>query len=1089
MPTQIQGIEFEVIGSGASEAAESLNALTASLKKLKGVAGTKIGISSIAKEVREATKGGSASLKKFADGIEAIATAAGKLAGANSGLKSFAESISTLSSAKASAKTWDNISIGISKVGIAANAITPQALDKLDHMADALAKLSGVDLKGLGSALSGVRNNTKSQASPTPLPADFQTAIATGDKLDMLRLKVLTLKDALQTAFNKGDLTGAIRIREQILSVEEAIQKFEDKANTPSPAIESLKATLESMGKSALKAGMNLAAIPFRRMANSVSGLSDRFKTLASSLKRIAFYRFIRAVIKEITQGLQEGIKNLYGWSKAFGGAIMNGKNFAETMDGIATSTLYLKNSIGAMVAPIISALAPAIDFIIDKVVALINVVNQLFALLGGATSWNKAIRKATEYEEATGGAGQAAKDAIHYLAPFDELNVLPDNKDRGGGGGGGTDFSGMFEEETEFLQGLKSFTNVVKRLIEEGDWERLGTLLGNKINELIGKIPFEEIGKKIGEKINAWFTTKYWTLETINFHTIGQNIATFLNNMLYEIDFETLGRTITQPFTNLGDLIIGALGTVDWSRVGSSIKDFIIGAFKQMSDFLDKYDWTEVGTKLFEGLNEFISGLDPLAVLSGLVEFAGKLASAIYQIIQGFLLGNKTFIDESGVEWKFDVNGRLVKIEDKVPKSQKEIKDLKGKLNQLEDETTETDKIVEVDGKIINVTDSTHRATVIAAVAEIIEAYDNTLRDPLVGAVAALQRWEKANGFNSTISDMAAEFIKWGVTSGFGRQISDMIAVFTEWKKKNPAAFSTITDMIAKFSEWRKANGFPNTLSGIVAGFASWIKEDPTRFSQITGMIANLASWAKENGFGNTISGFTAALTSYLKQFEDPTLNAIAAIISAVDWTEGDLTLDAIAEIIKANPNLAEDPVVYGILDYIEYLGVPDYITTPGYIDYDDWGGGGSYIDPGAAVHDDPHKPSGHQDRLASGGVFSGGFWHSIPQFANGGISHGSMFIAGENGAELVGHIGGRTEVLNRSQIAATMYASMNSALRSSEPNEGVSEDAMYRAFRRALDETDFGGDIELDGDTLYSAMVTRNNRNTRMTGVNAFA
>jgi hypothetical protein len=484
----------------------------------------------------------------------------------------------------------------------------------------------------------------------------------------MLRLKVLTLKDALQTAFNKGDLTGAIRIREQILSVEEAIQKLEDKANAPSPALEALKSSLASMGKSALKAGMNLAAIPFRRLTNSVRGLSDRFKTLASSLKRIAFYRFIRAVIKEITQGLQEGIKNLYGWSKAFGGAIMNGKNFAETMDGIATSSLYLKNSIGAMVAPIISALAPAIDFIIDKVVALINVVNQLFALLGGATSWNKAIRKATEYEEATGGAGQAAKDAIHYLAPFDELNVLPDNKDRGGGGGGGTDFSGMFEEETEFLQGLKSFTNVVKRLIEEGDWERLGTLLGNKINELIGKIPFEEIGKKVGEKINAWFTTKYWTLETINFHTIGQNIATFLNNMLYEIDFDTLGRTITQPFTNLGDLIIGALGTVDWSRVGSSIKYFITGAFKQMGDFLDKYDWTEVGMKLFDGLNDFISGLDPMQVLSGVVEFAGKLASALYQIIQGFLLGNKTFVDESGVEWKFDVSGRLVKIEDKVP-------------------------------------------------------------------------------------------------------------------------------------------------------------------------------------------------------------------------------------------------------------------------------------------------------------------------------------------------------------------------------------------------------------------------------------
>lgn len=1088
MPTQIQGIEFEVIGSGASEAAQSLDALTASLKKLKGVAGTKIGISSIAKEVREATKGGSASLKKFADGIEAIATAANKLSGANSGLKSFAESISTLSSAKASAKTWDNISIGISKVGIAASAITPQALDKLDHMADALAKLSGVDLKGIGSALSGVRTNGKTTATPTPLPQDFQDAISAGDKLDMLRLKVITLRDALQTAFNKGDLTGAIRIREQILSVEEAIQKLEDKANAPYPALEALKSSLASMGKSALKAGMNLAAIPFRRLANSVSGLSDRFKTLASSLKRIAFYRFIRTIIKEITKGLQEGIKNLYGWSKAFGGAIMNGKNFAKTMDGIATSTLYLKNSIGAMVAPIISALAPAIDFIIDKVVALINVVNQLFALLGGATSWNKAIRKATEYEEATGGAGKAAKDAMHYLAPFDELNVLPEDKSGGGGGGKKpTDFSGMFEEETEFLQGLKSFTNVVKRLIEEGDWERLGTLLGNKINELIGKIPFEEIGKKVGEKINAWFTTKYWTLETINFHAIGQNIATFLNNMLYEIDFETLGRTITQPFTNLGDLIIGALSTVDWSRVGSSIKDFIIGAFKQMSDFLDKYDWTEVGTKLFEGLNEFISGLDPMQVLWGVVEFAGKLASAIYQIIQGFLMGNKTFTDESGVEWKFNVDGTLVKVEDKVPKKDKKLQGLQGVIDKIEDKLTDTDKQLELDGKVTKAVDATHSATVISAVAEIIEAYDMTLRDPLVGAVAALQRWEKANGFDSTISDMAAEFIKWGVTAGFGRQISDMVAVFTKWKKDNPTAFNTLTDMVASFKSHMKANGFPNTLSGIVAGFASWIKEDPTRFNKITGLVANLASWAKENGFSNTISGFTAALTSYLKQFDDPTIQALASIVGSVDFTDGENYVNAIADIIQANPALADDPLIQAIAEILDVWIDPNtYAVIPGYVDPEE-------DEPYVYIPPAGSGGGGRQDPLEgyleNGGVFSGGFWHSIPRFANGGISHGSMFVAGENGAELVGHIGGRTEVLNRSQIAATMYASMNSALRSSEPNEGVSEDAMYRAFRRALDETDFGGDIELDGDTLYSAMVTRNNRNTRMTGVNAFA
>lgn len=841
------------------------------------------------------------------------------------------------------------------------------------------------------------------------------------------------------------------------------------------------KKALTSVGQGALKAGKNILAMPFKSVADRVKSLNGRFSTLLSSLKRIAFYRIIRTVIKEVGQALKEGIKNLYGWS-----TLVNGQ-FKTSMDTISTSMLYLKNSIGAAVAPIINALAPAIDFLIDKVVALINVINQLFARLSGAMFWTRAKKKATDFGEAVGGAGDAAKEAIHYLAPFDELNVLPDNKDHGGGGGGGADFSDMFEEVTEFSDEIKNFADAIKQAIRDGDWQGLGTLLGEKVNELIGRIDFAGIGAKVGEKINAWFTTKYWTLETINFHAIGQNIATFLNNMLYEIDFDTLGRTITQPFTNLGDLIIGALGTVDWSRVGSSIKDFITGAFKQMSDFLDKYDWTEVGMKLFDGLNDFISGLDPMQVLSGVVEFASKLASAIYQIIQGFLMGNKTFTDESGVEWKFNVDGTLVKVEDKVPKKDKKLQGLQGVIDKIEDKLTDTDKQLELDGKVTKAVDATHSATVISAVAEIIEAYDNTLRDPLVGAVASLQRWEKANGFDSTISDMAAEFIKWGVTAGFGRQISDMVAVFTEWKKKNPEAFNTLTDMVASFKSHMKANGFPNTLSGIVAGFASWIKEDPTRFSQITGMIANLASWAKENGFSNTISGFTAALTSYLKQFDDPSIQALASIVGSVDFTDGENYVNAIADIIQANPALASDPLIQAIAEILDvWIDPSTYAVIPGYVDP-------AEDEPYVYIPPAGSGGGGRQDPLEgyleNGGVFSGGFWHSIPQFANGGVSHGSMFVAGEAGPELIGHIGGRTEVLNRSQIAATMYASMNSALRSSEPNEGVSEDAMYRAFRRALDETDFGGDIELDGDTLYSAMVTRNNRNTRMTGVNAFA
>lgn len=87
---------------------------------------------------------------------------------------------------------------------------------------------------------------------------------------------------------------------------------------------------------------------------------------------------------------------------------------------------------------------------------------------------------------------------------------------------------------------------------------------------------------------------------------------------------------------------------------------------------------------------------------------------------------------------------------------------------------------------------------------------------------------------------------------------------------------------------------------------------------------------------------------------------------------------------------------------------------------------------------------------KKAEGGAFYGGSWHDIPQFHEGGIvkpnmmmnfnmipryaggtlDGGSMFIAGEAGPELVGHVGGRTEVLNQSQLASVMQSAVASGM-----------------------------------------------------------
>ena len=68
-------------------------------------------------------------------------------------------------------------------------------------------------------------------------------------------------------------------------------------------------------------------------------------------------------------------------------------------------------------------------------------------------------------------------------------------------------------------------------------------------------------------------------------------------------------------------------------------------------------------------------------------------------------------------------------------------------------------------------------------------------------------------------------------------------------------------------------------------------------------------------------------------------------------------------------------------------------------------------------------YKNGGAIDRLGRS------WWDSVPKYAKGTPSagtHGSLFVAGEAGAELVGHVNGTTEVLNRFQLASVMQSSI---------------------------------------------------------------
>lgn len=533
------------------------------------------------------------SIKKLSNALSRLQ----KIGTSDTGLKRVADEIKAFvrDLEKIDTQKLDNLSTafkGLSSFGNAMSRLS-QKPEAINSFADAMERLSGMDFSNLSEAASAIREIV-SAAGGAPKNLS-ETASA-----------------ASKASSHMGSLAGAAGKLSKM-----TISKLFD----------------------GIKWSASSALGPLRSIGGAISNLASRFK-------RLLIMRTFRALIRGVVNAFKAGINNLYAWSNALGG------EFASSMDRCASAAQYLKNSLGAMVAPLVNALAPALEFVIDKVVTFLNAINQLIARLTGASYWTQATHQATSYggavEDAMNGAGSAAKEAMRYLAPFDELNVLPSDSGHGGGGGGGSGGggsggSGMFQEMMQFDSNISDFANKLKEAWANADFTEVGGIVGEKLRDALDNIPWDNIkttcnniaqslatfingfvetpglwdaiGQTIGEGINtavgAWNTF----FDTTHFDSIGEGISTALNALFDPskegqgyINPTELGRSLTQILSAAiqaayGFLVGGENGEgFDFSNFGTWLGEAFTGAFNNIP--LD-----QAGTALSTALTGLIDG------------------------------------------------------------------------------------------------------------------------------------------------------------------------------------------------------------------------------------------------------------------------------------------------------------------------------------------------------------------------------------------------------------------------------------------------------------------------------------------------
>ena len=561
--------------------------------------------------------------------------------------------------------------------------------------------------------------------------------------------------------------------------------------------------------------------------------------------------------------------------------------------------------------------------------------------------------------------------------------------------------------------------------------WDEITSFLKNFFTVTIPNLWNSFVGwlKNLPSEISQWFTDLWQPIKDFDWYGLGHDVGTWFGNALKSgIDFVTV--KIPNWFSNL------------WTTITTSVKTFFTETLPKF--FTETIPQTiEKIAEWFKGLPEAIwnavqSGWEWLvdvgkSIIDGIVEGFKSIGKAIGDFVSGFVDGVKEALGIHSPSTVFIEIGEMC---------------IEGLLNGLVGALKGIGKWV--------------KKNIIDPIGEAIE--DNPITDMVVEIKnTASEWWEKAKEWWGDVSQKGVSmeaFVdlvknKWtSVKSWIGNIpiLQQLIALakekwstVTEWVGNIPTLSQYIRLLKEKWTTVKEWIGNIPTLDQVIAlvrekwsSVTSWVYQFVTGIvSQGINLIKSswytVADWVRKSIGGLVSQGITLGksgwsyVSTWVKNYIGGAVNKGIGIIRSgwsyvSSWVSGFM-----GGVVNKGIGLAKSG----------------------------WSSVASWVKEriGGVVDVTVNLVSKWKNRikeffgLSSGGVISAGggiklystggiidsygrsWWDSVPKYAKGtprAGAHGSLFVAGEDGAELVGHVNGTTEVLNRFQLASVMQSAV---------------------------------------------------------------
>ena len=425
--------------------------------------------------------------------------------------------------------------------------------------------------------------------------------------------------------------------------------------------------------------------------SRAVQGVKNAVRLSAAAIQQP--FKAIQARLSAMTKSMGRFSRRIAGLASSaliFNLLSSGLRQMTNYMGTALLSSASLRQALGNLQGAAATAAAPLIQVLTPALTALANAAATVFAYLAKLVAFltGKTVSSAKAAAKGMSGTSKAAKDAAKSLAGFDEIERL-DAKT--GSGASSITPNYNFDAKSPFLDSVLA-------AIEAGEWNQVGQLFAQKLNEAMAAIPWPDIQDKaqtwaanIADTLNGFIDRLDWRLvgstlaqglntalifadtlvQGIHWDTLGNGIGNGMNQCVEELDWEALGRLMiakwkivfetlhgfiqTFDFSALGDAFaratMAAINNIDWPQAAADLVSGAAGLLESLAHWIDGLDWQQIGSTIAECITNIDYAelaqaiLDLLsAAVTGLADGLSALAG---HLVGDFIQGIKQWFDD----------------------------------------------------------------------------------------------------------------------------------------------------------------------------------------------------------------------------------------------------------------------------------------------------------------------------------------------------------------------------------------------------------------------------------------------------------